>query len=370
VAANEQDALDALTPLFAQKGMPAPVMDARLGRVAQALNTRRAQDQSREACEVSDAVVEQALTWAGVYERPACNRCFWTRKKTAAVVPQEILLSMADCLAGPGEPLLGVATYTTEERTFVTVTGARRQVVVDPVSRLPPLNTPFMVTGLAPREGGALLALLALPGAPVTATRVPLNGQGGFELQVPPMHGGGVVHISAINALDAEVARLHLDGRAPVVATAFPIPRENNVPPPWQSLNRLRSLVLRARTSRGLAAPMPAATLDSAAQDEANAASANASWPSQPLAEKRVTQVSEVGPSWRAFKFMGTGADDLAMQVESNPVILWALTRPVDTRVGLGFANLSTDRAHPMAAAVLVITAGTPGALDVLTDAP
>ena len=110
--------------------------------------------------------------------------------------------------------------------------------------------------------------------------------------------------------------------------------------------------------------------LDSAAQEEANGAGASSSWPAQPMADARAAQVSEAGGSTRIFKRVGTGADDLAAQLEEDPRVLWALTRPVETRVGLGLANLDGSRIHPVVAAVLVVSTDAPGAFDLPQEEP
>ena len=361
---RESDAMTALGPLLTRQGMPTAALDGRLMRAAQALNWLRSNDRSREACEVGDGAMEQALGWAGVHERPVCNRCLWSRKKNPEI-PPEVLASLADCMVGPGEPLLGVATLADDDRTFVTLLGTRRQLVVDPVARTVPRDAPWVVGGLGPRDGRVLTALVALPGTPVVALNLPLAESGAFELQAPAAHGPGAVRVSLLLA-GIEAARLHMDGGGPATVTAFPQGKET-VLDPLASLHALRATLDRARRDSGNQALKPSGALDAAAQEEVNLAAAGAGWMGAPLTEGRIRQLDDSARSWRAFRFMGPTPADVARQVQMDPQVLWALTRPLDTLVGVGWANLSKDVAHPMGAAVIILGTAQPNGLDIVT---
>ncbi len=364
LASHEQDAITALGPMLARKGLPNANVDGRLMRAAQALNWQRSNDRTREACDSGDGAVEQALSWAGVFERPVCSRCLWTRKKTPEV-PEEILASLADCMAGPGEPLLGVATLADGDRTFVTVLGTRRQVLVDPVARNVPRDTPWVVTGIGPKDGRALLAVVALPNTPVVVVPLALGETGGFELQAPAAHGPGAVRVSLLLA-DEEVARLHMDGGGPATVTAFPQGREAPQDP-MVALAALRRSLDQLRQRSGNQPLKPSGSLDAVAQEEVNHAPGNAGWTRNVTAEARTRQLGEAVGSWRIFRRTGPTATDVTRQVEMDPLLLWSLTRPTDTFVGVGWATLSKDVAHPMGAAVIILGVGQPNGLDPVT---
>ncbi|MBI5496663.1 MAG: hypothetical protein HY904_16705 [Deltaproteobacteria bacterium] len=358
----ERAALDQVAALLAPRGMGPPTLDARLTRAASALNHRRALDRTREACEVSPAVVEAALSWAGIYERPSCNRCWWSRKE-AATVPPEALQGLADCAAGSGEILVGIATLLDEERTFVTVLAARRQVTLDPTPRAVGTNAALEVHAVVP-PGGSRRALVAWPGRPVDLVELTPVATGNLlKLALPALQSGKPGHVTILDIHGAEAARFHVDPPGLVMPGAFGPELHVSAQPAPMALTNLRASVQQLRISRGGSTPQVSGVLEAVAQEEANQASAGRGWMSAPVSEPRARQAAEAAASVRVFKLWGPTAEDLGAQLDRNPVALWALTRAVPTLVGVGMAATGKDPAHPMLAAVVVVGTTEPDGL-------
>jgi hypothetical protein len=365
---HESRAWDDFNARLQSQGQQPALLDARLGAAAAALNDLRVQSLARDACDVGPGATEAALEWAGVYERPVCQRCFWTRKSKVRI-PDDVLQGLAECVRSQpaGTALWGAHTRTESRRTFVSLLAVRRVASLDPVARFG-RGAPVELTGVLPAGTFTLLtAPTQLPA--VAATLVP-DGRGVFRHSVPPPAAGKNVRVTLVDPTGAEVARLVLEGGTPRAHGAF----EGMLPPGDETLptlhQALRQSVTAVRTQAGLLPSRWSTVLDAAAQEEANQARPVAAWHTQPPAPATQTAAQSVGPAYRVFKVYGLGSADLARQLWGNPLVVHALTRPVDTSVGVGLALLPRDGAAPMAVAVVVVTAEHPGALDLAAPLP
>lgn len=357
--AHEALLVDRVRSLLVAKGAQSPVLDARLTRAAVALDHRRIDNRTREACDVSPSVVEGALDWAGVYERPVCQRCYWSRKNPPPT-PDEIVQSFAECLSGPGQIAIGIASIVDDERAFVSVVGSRRGLTLDPAPRVIPRGSEARLTGSA--DPGALPATVILTRPEVPSIAMPLQTDGAGHFVIPLGVVPSNVLTTVVNA-QGELLRVRVTAVQKDPPGAFEILKDED-PSLAARGKALRARFQAMRAQRSLAPFDELAALTAVAQDEANDAQLLNKWVTDPMTDARLSVVTAAVPSLRITKWLGESVDDLVQQIERDGVVMFALTRTVTTKVGIGLASPPDGTGAKRLTLVLVAGVDDPGAWD------
>lgn len=363
---HESQILDDLNARLQGRSVPRALLDARLGNAAAALNALRSGLVARDACDVGPGAVDAALQWAGVYERPVCQRCFWTRKSNVRV-PEDVLQGLAECLAthaSAGQPLLGMHTGTQDGRAFVSMVAVRRSLVLDPVSRVAPPGQPVALSGVLPAEGGPFRLLAGASNRPVEVIRLEADARNVFRAQLAPPPQQGELVWGVVNGAGQELLRATLRGSTRAEEPVFARVQEGVGDGPEAQLAALRAAVVQLRQQAGLSPVRWSAALDGAAQQEANQARPVSAWAERPPESSTVEAAASVGAAVRVFKLYGAGHGEIASVLRHSPAHLYALTRPLDVAVGLGVAGVPRDGGKAGVAAVLILATDTLGALD------
>jgi hypothetical protein len=354
-----------LATLLEGRGLRSPVVDERLSRAARALNTWRASGVGHDSCDIPASVLEGALAWTGVQERPVCHRCFWSRRSPPAV-PAEVVQGWGDCLAGSGTVLVGVATLEHDDRVFVSLVGARRDVVLAPVPRHVKPGELLQVRGNAP-GWATLWAILAPATGPVVEHGLQLGPDGAFSaaLPVPASRGPlGVAWVGvAPDGTAREVARARLEvGPWPTrdPGSAWPGEEPSDEDGRHQAA-QLLGLVHATRKARGLPPADLSPALAAAAQDEANQADHLERWLREPVLVTSMAAAAAEGASLHVSKIVALDALDAWAQWATDPWTAWRLARPGTVRVGVGVKVVGTGPARRVAA-VMAVAAQREGA--------
>jgi len=303
--------------------------------------------------------MEGALDWAGVYERPLCQRCFWSRKNPPPT-PDEISQGMADCLAGSGQVVVGVASLVDDERTFVSVLGARRLVTLDPAPRVIPRGSQATLSGSADPTALPATVILTRPDQPSEIRGLDTDPSGRFRIalgQVPTS-----VLVTVVNA-QSELIRLRVTAVQQEPKGAFLVGKDEAMDLTSRH-KALRGRLTQIRTQRGLPPFEELPALSAAAQDEANDAQLLNKWVTTPMDETRVASVAGVTASVRVSKWIGDSVDDLVQQVERDGVVMFTLTRNVPTSIGVGLASPPDGTGARRLTLVMVAGVADPGAWD------
>ena len=359
--AHESAALDAINTRLRQRGFQPAGLEARLARTAAILNTWRTASQQRDACDVGAAMELAALEHAGAYERPPCGRCFWSRR-TPPTVPADVWQGMAECLAGPGVPLVGFNTMQADGRLFVAMVGARRRVVLDPLPRVVAPGTTPVLSGMAPVDQQPWRVLAAPADRPALMLPLTLDANGAFKLNLPPPAAGQTLVASVVDVSGQTVTTVTL--LAPHAgASTFPRPASGPLEA-LAELQRLKAGLQAIRTSRGLGLMEEHSVLAEAAQQDASSAQPASTWAALPLAQGTLQAATGAVTAVWADKRVANSAAEVLWLMERDAAAVWALTRPVPTAMGVGLAQVGQ-----LTAVLVLLGSPQPGAFS-LAEAP
>ncbi|MEW5851172.1 MAG: hypothetical protein AB2A00_20460 [Myxococcota bacterium] len=353
LAPLESSALDGLGRILGARGAPAPVLDARVSRAASALNVYRAGNPATAACDVPTSIQETTLEWAGVYERPLCQRCLWTTRAQPNI-PVEVLQGLADCMAGAEPSLFGLSAQRIGSRTFVSLLGTQRRVLLNPMPRAAPMGQPIVVGGSA-RLGTPLSVLVDVGSGPTQAFPVQPAADGTFQVTVPPVEKPALVVLSVVQD-GQEVVRARLEAGIP--ARSFPLSADEEGPlDANEQLRALQKALVEIRTERGLEALPTVPQMDAVAQAMANQSQQSAHWLQDPPPPDELSAANPSAAAHWGLKLQGTSAKDLAAQLRASPLMLWRLTRPGALQLGVGLAVPRAARNERRVAAVVLLAA-------------